>query len=94
MKFLINLFALLLIVSCASKEASVKVPHQPTEWDHKQIRAVREAEAAQSASEPAPSEELPCQVMTRSEMTRAKASGCKKMDPREGQGSDAFCCPR
>ena len=85
----------LVLASCATKEEPVKVPHQPTQWDHEKIREVRQAEAAQT---PAPTtsadDEANCLVMTRSEISRSKATGCRAMDPRSGHGEDAFCCPK
>jgi hypothetical protein len=88
------------LTSCASQPAKVVVPKKSapkTEWDYDRIRDARQAEEAQSpptALLNRKDEAEDCLVMTRAQMIRSKASGCRPMDPREGGGEDSFCCPR
>ncbi len=85
------------LAACASKKDAgpKRVEQEPTEWDYTKIRETRQAEKTQLPDLPDHSEdEANCIIMTAAQMKRAKASGCRKMDPREGGGEGAYCCPR
>ena len=98
----------IVLASCSSRPASKSTRSAPVtsvpsgssapqkhQWDYDRIRDAREAEEAQTPPSAlrARSDEDSCTVMTRSQMIRSKASGCRPMDPREGGGEDSFCCP-
>lgn len=90
-------FVILCLAACSSKDKAgpKRVEQEPVAWDYNKIREVREEEKVQTPPVPENSsdEEANCVVMTKSQMTRAKKSGCRKLDPRGGQG-DSYCCPR
>jgi len=94
--------ALLLICAvfagCATTPSAPQTAAKPkkTEWDYARIRDTRQAEEAQTPPVALLNRdaEEDCAVLTRDQMIRSKASGCRPMDPREGGGPDAFCCPR
>lgn len=95
-----QIFIILAVTACASKKKKEEAPPpptrvnmNPTDWDYNKIREVRAAEKAQTPAEH-PSDDANCVVMTHTQMVRAKASGCRKMDPREGGGEGSYCCPR
>jgi hypothetical protein len=85
--------------ACASKNKQPeRVNMKPKGWDYATIRKGREAEAVQTPPPAAAADEAAaeanCTIMTHAQMARAKAAGCRKMDPREGAGADAYCCPK
>lgn len=94
-----GLIALVAALSaCSSKKSKEaepvkRVDMKHTEWDYQKIREVREAEKVQLPPLPA-NDDKNCVVMSHEQMVRAKVSGCRKLDPRAGQGEEAYCCPR
>jgi hypothetical protein len=96
----------LLTLSCASKkdaeerkasaeeaQAEADSSKHGKKWDYNRIRAARNAEAEESPADvDVIAEEAECQILTRAQMIRGKARGCKPVDPRAGHGDDKFCC--
>jgi len=84
------------LVGCSSNSKSPQRVHQKSgDWDYKKIEENIEADKAQGPTTPIfnPQDDALCQPMNRSEMLRAKAQGCRKLDPRLGHGENAYCCP-
>lgn len=92
------------LASCASKDTSKtkpKITHRGYSdgWNRDQIRRNQEIEAAQAPSDmelDKAAEEATnnCNVMTKDQMTRSKASGCMPLDERAGMGAGMYCCPK
>ncbi len=88
------------IAACSSREKSDYKPPEKVktkyEWDHEKIKESREAEKAETAalSQKGEAEMENCTVMKKSQMVRAKKSGCRPMRAQEGHGDDAYCCPK
>lgn len=84
-----------LLAGCASHEKSTApvIKQGSGQWDYKKVQEVRDAEAQTPAKVYDPKDDAMCQVMTHTEMVRAKAQGCRPLDPRMGHGDHAFCCP-
>ena len=86
------------LISCSSKDSNnppTTAKQNMSSWDHEQIRKAREAEKELTPPEAPEAEDQRshCVVMSLAEMRRAKAQGCKKLDPRAGNGEDSYCCP-
>ena len=97
--YLLSLLAAITLMAagCSSKSSPgpKRVNQKSGEWDHKTVRETREAEKAQTPTATSTEEdEENCIVMSQAQMKRAKASGCRKMDAREGHGEGTYCCPR
>ncbi len=94
------------MISCSGKQRREKSTSEIKEedakpgksWDYDRIREAREAENVQTPTQgdltKLQEEDAKCLVMSRSEMIRSKASGCRPVDPRAGLGEDRFCCPK
>lgn len=81
--------------SSVQKEEGAKVGKT---WDYDRIREARSAEAAAEPGKEQIKEmhdsDANCLVMSRSQMIRSKAQGCRPVEAQAGLGEDAYCCPR
>jgi len=78
-----------------TKEVNQKVGKS---WDYNKIREARDAERTQQPSDTdlkkMAEDDANCTPMSRTQMIRAKASGCRPLDAQSGMGADMYCCPR
>jgi hypothetical protein len=63
-------------------------------WDYGKIRKAREAERLETPTPQPPGDENDCVVLSDAERKRARATGCRPLDPRLGHGEGMFCCDR
>jgi len=104
-KGLILTVALLSLSDCTNRkkksgdqETTVPATNMGKNWDYEKIREVRNQENAQRPTEveikTMNEDDADCVVMTKIQMTKSGASGCRPVDPRSGAGANSFCCPR
>lgn len=81
--------------SSVRKEEEAKVGKT---WDYDRIREARSAEAAAEPNKDQAKQmhdsDADCLVMSRSQMIRSKAQGCRPVEAQAGLGEDSYCCPR
>jgi hypothetical protein len=97
-KLLLSGITMMVLLSCSHKKNSIGEKESSSAssggWDYDRVRQVREAEKSATPALPSTQDESDCQMLTRAQMVRANASGCRPVDNRTGQGEDMFCCPR
>jgi hypothetical protein len=100
---IVSFIQLILLSACAS-QSKKEAPYVPptkantnmSTWDYNKIREARETEKASTVDDlpSAASDTKDCEVMTQEAMVRAKVTGCRPIDPRVGNGENAYCCPK
>jgi len=85
----------LALAACASQPKATKHAEskKKADWDYERIRQARRAEEAAAPPPALRAQEEDCVAVSREQMIRARSSGCRPMDAREGAGRDMFCCP-
>ena len=98
------LVVLLVCVACAHKDKnkdgapnpeaeSAKAQKLGKGWDYQKIREARAAEAGTTPPDVNTSAtESNCRILSKEQMIRSKAQGCRPADVREGLGEEMYCC--
>jgi hypothetical protein len=77
---------------CGTPKSAQKNEKPAENWDYQKIRQAREAERLETPTTIPSPDESRCVVLSDAERKRARASGCKPLDPRAGHGEGKFCC--
>ncbi len=93
----LSLFFVVLSACTSSKkvESPKRVDQEPASWDYAKIREARAGEASTTAEQAQNTDNdyAQCQIYSKDAMIRAKVSGCRPTDPRDGFGVNTYCCP-